>query len=43
MKNYDKLFKELYGTEKIEGSVYPSLLRLEVTYHNGKWINCKNK
>tara|TARA_R110000824_G_scaffold6935_12_gene31828 strand:+ start:163 stop:453 length:291 start_codon:yes stop_codon:yes gene_type:complete len=42
LKDYDKLFKELYGEDKREGSVYPSLLTPEVTYHNGEWVKVKN-
>ena len=42
MKNYDKLFKEKFSQEKREGSVYPSLSKPEVVYHNGVWVKFKH-
>lgn len=36
-KYYDKLFKEKWGEERCEGSVYPSVLEPEAFFIGGKW------
>ena len=37
MKNYNKLYKEIYDECPREGSVYPSLYNVEAIFDRGEW------
>ena len=37
MKNYNKLYKEIYNECPRDGSVYPSLYNVEAIFDRGEW------
>jgi hypothetical protein len=40
-KDYDKLFKDIYNEDRIEGSTYPNLQNPEAVFINGAWLIIK--
>jgi len=37
-KDYDRLFKDLYKENRVEGSAYPNLYNPEAIFIHGAWL-----